>query len=68
MQVVLSSKYIHSFTIVKIIQLINVICTTRSLIEYCTVSLREQVFFLWHWGQFWSILNSSVKDSSQQQW
>lgn len=39
MQVVLSSTYIHSFTIVKLVQVKNAICTMCSLIEYCMVSL-----------------------------
>lgn len=39
MQVVLSCKYIHSFTLAKIVQLKIVICTMCRLIEYCKVSL-----------------------------
>lgn len=38
MQVVLSFKYIHSFTIAKITQVINVVCAMSSLIDYYIIA------------------------------
>lgn len=57
MQVVLSPKYIHSFTIVKIIQLINIVCTICSLIEQFP---QENFFFSYGTGGNSGVLQTVV--------